>query len=588
MNNYKTSVKDVFKYFWKQLWKIKGLFMLTVITMIFLNVLQLMVPIYFSNIVDIAASDKLSSSEIVGWVMQYFWYFVFTMIWMFFLWRILDFSMNYSTTRLVYNITQNCFNNLHHHSYNFFVNNFSWALIKKTSRLGHSLSSMHDIIIWDILRSIITVTFVITVFFFQHTLLWAVYASWIIGFLLVAYYLNTYRIPYVKSAAEESSRVFGHYSDTVTNNFNIKLFWSFFKEKWIFIQALEKWRQKDLKSIFVFMAIFFAVSLIAFGWQIASLYIGIQLWFDGLISIWVFVLLVTYQQMIWQQLFGLSFIMSRISENLWNSMEMLDILNTPHEVKDIQWAKPINITKWQVIFENIDFSYDNNEKVFENFSLKINPWEKIAIIGSSWSGKSTLIKLLFRFYDIQKWRILIDNQDISKVKQDSLRSQISMVPQEPILFHRSLQENIAYAKPDANKQEIIQAAKLAHCHEFIKRLPEGYESLVGERWIKLSWWEKQRVAIARAILAKNKILVLDEATSSLDSESEKYIQDALDKIMEWKTIIAIAHRLSTIMKMDKIIVMEQWKIVQQWTHKDLLQKWGHYSKLWNIQSCNDR
>lgn len=584
MSNYKTSIKDVFYYFWKQLWQIKYLVAATVLTMVVLNVLQLMVPIYFGNIVDIAANSELSTNQIVEWVMKYFWYFVFTMVWMFFLWRVLDFSMNYSTTKLVYNITQNCFDNLHHHSYNFFVNNFAWALIKKTSRLGHSLASMHDIIVWEILRSIVTIGFVITVFFLQHTVLGFVYAGWIIAFLIVAYYLNTFRIPYVKAAAEESSRVFGCYSDTVTNNFNIKLFGTFFREKWMFTQALEKWRQKDLKSIFVFMIIFFVVSTIAFGWQIASLYIAIQLWFDGLISIWVFVLLVTYQQIIGQQLFGLSFVMSRISENLGNSMEMLDILNTPHEVKDVSWAKPINIEKWEIKFENVDFSYNENEKVFENFNLEIKPWEKVAVVGKSWSGKSTLIKLLFRFFDLDKGRIMIDNQDISQVRQDSLRSQISMVPQDPILFHRSLKENIAYANPDASREEILEASKLAHCHEFISNLPDEYESLVWERWVKLSGWEKQRVAIARAILAHNKILVLDEATSSLDSESEQYIQDALDKIMEQRTIIAVAHRLSTIMKMDRIIVMEKWKVVQQWTHEELLKQWGYYSKLWNIQS----
>ncbi len=263
---------------------------------------------------------------------------------------------------------------------------------------------------------------------------------------------------------------------------------------------------------------------------------------------------------------------------------MLEILNTPHEVKD-HTNKKIKVLNWKIDLENVTFSYIEWKNVFDWLNLNIKPWEKIAIVWASGSWKTTLIKLLFRFFDIQWWKILIDWQDISQVTQESLRSQLSMVPQDPILFHRTIKENIAYWKRDATEKEIIAAAKMATCHDFISWLKDWYDSFVWERWIKLSWWERQRIAIARAILENKSILVMDEATSSLDSESEKYIQDAMDEVMKNKTCIVIAHRLSTIAKMDKIIVMNKWKIVEKWSHSVLIQnKNWIYHKLRSIQS----
>ena len=269
---------------------------------------------------------------------------------------------------------------------------------------------------------------------------------------------------------------------------------------------------------------------------------------------------------------------------LWESAEMLAVLKTPHEIQDKN-NKNLKINEWKIEIQNVYFGYVWEDIVIENLNLSVKPWEKVAIVGESGSWKTTLVKLLFRFFDVWDWKILIDGQDISKVTQDSLRSQISMVPQDALLFHRSIKENIAYAKPYVTDDEIIKAAKMAKCHDFIMNLPEKYESLVGERWIKLSWWERQRIAIARAILENAKILVLDEATSSLDSESEYMIQAAMDEVMKWKTAIVIAHRLSTIMKMDRIIVMDEWVIVEEGTHEELIKKkWWVYHKLWTIQS----
>ena len=266
------------------------------------------------------------------------------------------------------------------------------------------------------------------------------------------------------------------------------------------------------------------------------------------------------------------------------SAEMLEILDEPHEIIDHS-DKTLNVTAGKVEFAHITFAYGYGKAIFNNLDLRIQPGEKVAIVGQSGSGKTTLVKLLFRFYDIQWGNILVDGQDIAQVTQDSLRGNVSMVPQDTVLFHRSIRENIAYGDPDASEEEIVAAAKMARCHEFITKLSHGYDTLVGERGIKLSGWERQRVAIARAILENKRILVLDEATSSLDSESEQLIQEAMDEVMKNKTTIVIAHRLSTIMKIDRIIVMDKWAIIEKWSHKELLAKEnGIYKKLRNIQS----
>jgi ABC-type multidrug transport system fused ATPase/permease subunit len=278
-------------------------------------------------------------------------------------------------------------------------------------------------------------------------------------------------------------------------------------------------------------------------------------------------------------------VVRRVYGALADADEMVEILNTPHEVQDVRNAKELQVDKGRITFENVFFSYSKTRRILKGMDLEIKPSEKIALVGPSGAGKSTITKLLFRFYDVERGKIRIDDQRINKVTQESLRENLALVPQEPILFHRTIMDNIRYGRRDATDEEVIEAAKKAHAHEFIDNLPEGYDTFVGERGVKLSGGERQRVAIARAILKDAPILVLDEATSSLDSESEALIQDALETLMKDKTTIVIAHRLSTIMKMDRIIVVEDGKVSMTGTHKQLLaRKDNIYKKLWEIQA----
>jgi ATP-binding cassette subfamily B protein len=315
------------------------------------------------------------------------------------------------------------------------------------------------------------------------------------------------------------------------------------------------------------------------------LYGAVHYWHEGLLTIGDFILIQSYLLTTINQLNGINYQIRNFYDALTDAGEMVAIMKTEHEIKDVENAPELAVSAGTILFDDVNFGFQKVEKgVLTNFNLLIPGSQKVALVGPSGAGKSTITKLLLRFFDVKSGSIQIDGQNIAKVTQASLRNAIAFVPQEPILFHRSLLDNIRYGRRDASEEEVIAAAKEAHCHEFISRLPEGYQTFVGERGIKLSGGERQRVAIARAILKNAPILVLDEATSSLDSESEALIQDALQTLMQGKTVIVIAHRLSTIMKMDRIIVLENGVIVADGTHLELVRQPGLYQKLWSIQA----
>jgi ATP-binding cassette subfamily B protein len=276
----------------------------------------------------------------------------------------------------------------------------------------------------------------------------------------------------------------------------------------------------------------------------------------------------------------------RILQRSANEMEeMVRFYSQPFGVVDRANAKPIRVTRGEIVYERVMFRYGAAGPLFQNFSLRIRAGERVGLVGHSGSGKTTFVKLLHRLYDVGGGRIVIDGQDISSVTQDSLRAQLALVPQEPLLFHRTLAENIAYGRPDAPMAEIEKAARLANANQFILLQPKGYHTLVGERGIKLSGGERQRVALARAFLADTPVLVLDEATSSLDSESEALIQQAIERLMAGRTAIVIAHRLSTVRMLDRILVFDRGSVVEEGTHEELVRReCGSYKRLFERQA----
>jgi ATP-binding cassette subfamily B protein len=311
--------------------------------------------------------------------------------------------------------------------------------------------------------------------------------------------------------------------------------------------------------------------------------IGVMVFKSNLATVF---LILTYTSSIASQLFGFgTSVLRNYNRAFGDATDMVEILGVEPEVKDPAEPESLRIKDGAIEFKDVDFTHSGaGEALFHKLNINIRAGEKVGLVGHSGSGKSTFMRLILRFSDIDGGEILIDGQNIANITQDDLRQSIAYVPQEPIMFHRTLRENISYGRQDATTAEVTQSAKMAHADDFIRQLPEVYETLVGERGVKLSGGQRQRIAIARAMLKNAPILVLDEATSALDSDSEVLIQDALWKLMEGRTTIVIAHRLSTIQKMDRILVLEEGEITEEGTHKDLLATNGTYAKLWAHQS----
>lgn len=558
--------------------------LLSLLGSILVALVGLISPIYQTKFVDIVAMTWVERSELVAMLLKILMIILALDVVNVGARRMIWFPMIKYENDATKDIYEECFQYMHRHSYRFFSDNLSGSLVRKINKLAGSYENVVDTFIFQILNIIIFIPMTIVIVMRENMKIGFVFLAFVIVYSVLQVIFFNITKKYEIKANEENSKAMWELSDSIINNFNVTIFASLPYEFKRFSDTLTCWLKTKKKKWTISEWTYFLSALVTGIFFIWSVYFAIKARWNWLIPASIIILVQMYVMRISNQLSNVRYILRSMSQALWESTEMLEILNTPHEIQD-HTNKKLQITSWKIDFEWVDFSYIDWSKIFDWLDLSIKPGEKVAIVWASGSGKTTLTKLLFRFFDIQWWKILVDGQDISQVTQDSLRWQLSMVPQDPVLFHRTIKENIAYWRPDATEEEIIAAAKMAKCHEFITNLKDWYESFVWERGIKLSGWERQRIAIARAILENKRILVMDEATSSLDSESEKYIQDAMDEVMKNKTCIVIAHRLSTIVKMDRIIVMDQWKIVEKWSHNVLIKnKNWIYHKLWSIQS----
>ncbi len=499
--------------------------------------------------------------------------------------RIQMLSMMYLEAKVMVDLYNKAFAYLIGHSHDFFTKNFAGSLQRRISRYAQSFESVVDIFTFSFFSTAVFSVGVIIVLIQRNIYIGLGILVWTILFIWIQMVMTKWRQPLrVKRAAEESN-VTGVLSDSVSNQSTISLFAADRHERSILGNALGKWYRATMKSWTADVWIMGVQGIFAIIIELALLGGAVLLWQQGLITIGDFVLIQVYIIGLVDRVWGIGSSMRRLFTALADANEMVEIFDTPHAVMDAPDARPLIVRNGEIRAENVSFGFNEERIILKSFTLNVSAGEKVALVGPSGAGKSTVTKLLLRMYDVTSGSIRVDGQDIAKVTQESLRENISFVPQEPILFHRSLRDNIRYGRPEATDEEVIDAAKKAHCHEFIASLAEGYETHVGERGVKLSGGERQRVAIARAILKNAPILILDEATSALDSESEALIQDALRVLMEGKTVIVIAHRLSTIMTMDRIIVIEGGKIAAEGTHDELVtHKGGLYQKLWSIQA----
>lgn len=503
--------------------------------------------------------------------------YIFSPLRLYCVWKMEVYSMNELDTL--------AFDTISAQSMQFHNDRFSGSLVSQTNRFIGSYERFMDEFFWNVYPVVLDVFLIILIMLPRAPLFVLGIIIFALIFIVCAAIWFKKIAPINEFEASTSTKKTGQLADSISNIASVKSYageaherqrYSRFQKD--FINATFAALRANTKRNYFFDSINVAIVIL-----VIVLLMGGQAWFG--LSVSTLILVVNYSQNIMGDLWSIHSVFKSFNRIFGDAYELTEILDLADDVVDVPDAKELKVQQGAVDFSHVTFRHaDAKASIFQDFSLAIQPGERVGLVGVSGSGKTTITRLLLRFADVQDGGIFVDGQNVKQVTQRSLRTSIAYVPQETALFHRTIAENIAYAKPKASLKEIQRAAKLANADEFIKDLPNGYDTLVGERGVKLSGGQRQRIAIARAILKDAPILVLDEATSALDSESEALIQDALKELMKNRTSIVIAHRLSTVASLDRIIVLADGRIAEQGTHAQLLKAKGPYSKLWSRQS----
>lgn len=480
--------------------------------------------------------------------------------------------------------TRFLFDYLQHHSARYFSGHFAGALAHRISETAISVNHTTWAVLCDFWPILVTFSISAGLLLQVHQGLGLFVAAWVLLYVSISFWLATRCRPYAQNYAEIRSMVNGKIVDSVTNSMNAKLFarQNFERE---YLQGFLDTELRAARRTFWYMErVRWFQFVSAAALKLGTLYYALTLWRDGLIGVGDFTMSVGFALIIIADARNLSRHFLEFFEYVGNVANGVETIVKPHEIVDADDALPLQVGAGRIQFENVTFGYHPDRSVFNDLNVTIEPGQRVGLVGFSGSGKSTFVSLILRNFEPQQGRIRIDGSDIAHVTQASLHEQVSLIPQDPTLFHRSLKENIGYGKRDASERDIVEAAIHAHAHDFISTTADGYDALVGERGVKLSGGQRQRIAIARVILKDAPILILDEATSSLDSVTEKTIQENLARLMGKKTVIAVAHRLSTIAYLDRILVFDHGRIVEDGTHDELLALKGYYYRLWSMQA----
>ncbi|HEX5125432.1 MAG TPA: ABC transporter ATP-binding protein, partial [Rhodocyclaceae bacterium] len=481
-------------------------------------------------------------------------------------------------------VTRAIYAYLQHHSYRYFSNNFAGALAHRISETSMGVNQTVWAIIFDFWPIAIVFGVSINLLYHAHHMLAGFVSIWVVLFVGFSYWLATKAQPHAVNAAAARSETTGKVVDSVTNLTSSKLFARLGFERSYLDNRLHEELRMVRKSNWYSERVRWFQFISAAALKVGILYYALNLWGAGEIGVGDFVMATSLSLLIINEARNLSRRFLEFFEFVGNVSNGVNTIVRPHELVDRPDAKPARISSGAIEFRNIDFGYSPDRKVFTGLNVSIRAGERVGLVGSSGSGKSTFVSLILRMYDPQDGAILIDDVDIRTMTQDSLHEQLSLIPQDPNLFHRSLLENIRYGRLEASEEEVTEAARKAHAHEFIAQIKDGYASMVGERGVKLSGGQRQRIAIARVILKNAPVLILDEATSSLDSITEQAIQETLDEVMQGKTVIVVAHRLSTIAHLDRILVFDGGRVIEDGSHAQLLARQGAYYRLWSRQA----
>ncbi len=469
------------------------------------------------------------------------------------------------------------------HSRSYFSDRFAGSIMNKIRHAASGMRDVVDMFLWEFLEVAINILVSFAIAWFVSPTIALIFAMWVAIIVLINLHLGFKRVPFATRAHDLETKINGATVDLLAN---VSAMQEYARREYEIdrIKSMtDERRHAHIKSWYFgeWTRAINSVLLVLFG--AVMVFSAISFAQSGLLTLGDIVLVIAIIFRIEGMLQSLGSNFNKFAETWGEIAESLEEIITPHEIPDKEGAVSLVVPQGEIAFRHVKFSYGENV-VFPDLDFVITPAQRVGLVGRSGAGKSTLIRLMLHHHQIDSGAIEIDGIDIANASQESLRNAISIVPQEPLLFHRTIRENILYGNPSATIEDVHRAAQLAQAHDFIQRLPEGYEAMVGERGVKLSGGERQRIAIARAILKNAPILLLDEATSALDSESEVQIQKALQELMRGKTVIAIAHRLSTLREMDRIIVMHQGAIAEEGTHEELVEKKGIYSELWAHQA----
>ncbi len=583
--NFMFSVKNIFGHYWSEAKKHRFFCIAAFISFgIAILTTSILLPLLYREIIDIIVETE-EPAKVVDELFRIVAAIALFIIGSNIFFRVGDYSLIRFQTRSMRDITNYVFRKMERHSYSFFADQFVGSITAKVRRFIYAFDRIVDTTLFRFTFSFLRITGILVVFFFIEPLFGWLFLSWIIIYAIVIGLRARPQIKYDLEEARTDSSVTGIFADVLGSIMAVKMFSAEGRERRRFEIETEKQEEKRMRT-WSYATISIGIQGLLLGiLEIVAIWLAVTLWVEGSISTGTIVLVQSYILVIFSSLLSIGQHIVRFFQDLTRAQEMVDILDLDKGVKDPKNPESLSVSEGRIEFENVSFTYEeDNEHILDNFSLTIRPGEKVGIVGPSGAGKSTITKILLRFIDIKGGSIKIDGYEIRNVKQQDLRNNIAYVPQDAIMFHRTIRENITYAKPDASDEEIFRVAEKARIHNFILSLPQGYDTLVGERGVKLSGGERQRIAIARAMLKDAPLLLLDEATSSLDTVSEVAIKEALHELMKKKTTLIIAHRLSTVKELDRIVVLDNGKIIEEGFHSQLIQNCGLYATLWSHQS----
>lgn len=568
------------------LFEFKTRILLALACLILTKVASVYLPFILKDIVDILDEQQENRIFIVPFALVAAYGLVRLTIVLFA--EIRDTLFGRVTERAIRRIGLKVFQHLHKLDLDFHLNRQTGGLSRDIDRGTSGISFLMRFMVFNIIPTLIEIVMVVSILLINYGI-WFALITLMSILLYVAYsvFATDWRTRFIRAANKADSSSNTRAIDSLLNYETVKYFTNEEYEAKAYDQQLASWEKAKMQNRLSLFALNGGQAFIISCSMTAMLALAAYQVTHQQMTLGDFVLINAFMMQLFIPLNFLGFVYREIKGSLANIEHMFDLMLRKPKVEDKVDAKQLTLSKAEIVFENISFAYNDKRSIIKNLSFTIKSGQKVAVVGESGSGKSTLVKLLFRFYDCGNGSINIDGQNICDVSQHSLRSHIGIVPQDTVLFNDTLFANVQYGNPDADKSAVMNAFDMAHLSDFVKRLPDGIDTVVGERGLKLSGGEKQRVAIARTILKNPRILVFDEATSSLDSQSEQAILSAIKEVAEHRTSLVIAHRLSTIVDADNIIVMRHGEIVEQGTHQELLAKKGHYNSMWQLQQSDN-